>query len=95
VFAGLAVGVGSLTGSRTLTLTAVIGWSTVATQLLLNLGSLGSARDGLLTAALNQLIPVDRPLQITMATGVAVAVVATWALIPAAIGAWRTATRDA
>jgi hypothetical protein len=95
VVAGFAVGVGSLTGSRALTLTAVIGWSTVATQLLLNLGSLGSARDGLLAAALNQLIPVDRPLQITMATGVAVAVVVVWALVPAAVGAWRTATRDA
>jgi hypothetical protein len=95
VAAGLAVGVGSLTGSRALTLTAVIGWCTVATQLLLNLGTLGSARDGLLAAALNQLIPVDRPLQITMATGVAVAVVAGWALVPAAVGAWRTTTRDA
>ena len=31
---GLAVGVGSLTGSRAVTLTAVIGWQAVATQLL-------------------------------------------------------------
>jgi hypothetical protein len=95
VAATVAVGVGSLTGSRALTLTGVIGWSTVVTQLLLNLGSLGSARDGLLAAALNQLIPVDRPLQITMASGVAVAVVAAWALLSGAIGAWRTARRDA
>lgn len=95
IFAALAVGVGSLTGSRAVTLTAVIGWSTIVTQLLLNIGSLGSARDGVLAAALNQLIPVDRPLSITMATGVAVAVVAAWALVPAAVGAWRTKTQDA
>lgn len=95
VVTSLAVGVGSLTGSRGVTLTAVIGWQTVATQLLLNASSLGSARDGLLTASLGQLIPVHGGLGVEMATGVAVAVLAAWLVIPAAAGAWRTRTQDA
>lgn len=90
-----AVGVGSLTGSRAVTLTAVIGWQTVATQLLLNVTSLGGARDGLLTAALSQIAPFDFTSGVTMATGVAVVVVTAWLVVPAALGAWRTSTRDA
>jgi ABC-2 family transporter protein len=96
VMAAVAVGVGSLTGSRAVTLTAVIGWQTVATQLLLNVSSLGSARDALLTPAVAQLNPFGLTVDgVTMATGVAVLVVAGWALIPTAIGAWRSWTRDA
>jgi ABC-type transport system involved in multi-copper enzyme maturation permease subunit len=93
---GFAVGVGSLTGSRAMTLTAVIGWQVVATSLLLNIGSLGSVRDGLLTAALQHLSPFpgDRG-GVTMTTAVAVAVLCGWAMVPSAIGAWRTRTRDA
>jgi len=92
---GLAVGVGSLTSSRALTLTAVIGWQTVATLTLLDATSLGSARDGLLTAAAGQLAPFNTGTGVTMATGVAIAVLLGWLLVPAALGAWRTQTRDA
>lgn len=95
LLAALAVGVGSLTGSRALTLTAVIGWQTIATQILLNVTSLGSARDGLLTAAAGQLAPFDTGTGVTMAAGVAVAVLVGWLVVPAIVGAWRTQTRDA
>jgi hypothetical protein len=96
VVVGLAVGIGSLTGSRGATLTAVIGWQTVATQLLLHVSSLGSARDWLLTAALGSTMPVPGDIAgITMASGIAIAVIAAWAIVPAAVGAWRTVTRDA
>ena len=92
---GFAVGVGSLTGSRALTLTAVIGWQTIATQLLLSVTSLGSARDGLLSAAVGQIAPFDVGVGVTMATGVAVAVAVGWLVVPAVLGAWKTVTRDA
>lgn len=95
LLAALAVGVGSLTGSRAVTLTAVIGWQAVATQLLLSVGSLGSVRDGLLTAAAAQVAPFDLGVGVTMAAGVAIAVLAGWLLVPAVVGAWRTHTRDA
>jgi hypothetical protein len=68
----------------------------VATQLLLHIQSLGAARDWLATAAFGQLMPVSGELAgISMATGLAIAVVAAWALVPAAVGTWRTLTRDA
>ena len=94
---GFAVGVGSLTGSRAMTLTAVIGWQVVATSVLLNISSLGSARDGLLTAALGQLTPFAGEIQggVRMSTAVAVAVLFAWALVPITVGAWRTRTVDA
>ena len=95
VLVTLAVAVGSITGSRALTLTAVIGWFTIATQLLLNISSLGSARDALATPALGQLMPVESPVSLAMGTGVAVAVVAAWAVVPAVLGAWRTVRQDA
>lgn len=95
VLAAMAVGVGSLTGSRAVTLTAVIGFQTVFTQLILNVTSLGSLRDLLPNAALGQLVPAGPGVGVTMATGVAVAVLAGWAVILAAVGAWRTRTRDA
>jgi hypothetical protein len=95
VIAALAVGVGSVTGSRAVTLTAVIGLETVATQLVLNVPSLGLVRDLMPNAALGQLVPSGAGVGVSMATGVAIAVLAGWALIPALLGAWRTRTRDA
>jgi hypothetical protein len=96
VVVAFAVGVGSLTGSRAVTLTGVIGWLTVATQLLANVPSLGSARHGLLTPALAQLAPIPLDIAgVTMATVTAVIATACWAAVPTAIGAWRTRTVDA
>jgi ABC-type transport system involved in multi-copper enzyme maturation permease subunit len=95
IVAVLAVGVGSLTGSRAITLTAVIGWQTIATQLLLNVPSLGSARDGLLTASLGHLMPVEGGLQVPMSEGVAIAVLIAWTAVPALVGAWRTNHQEA
>lgn len=95
ILAGLAVGVGSWSGSRAVTLTSVIGLETVLTQILLNVTSLGAIRDVLPNAALGQIVPAGDNAGVTMATGVAVAVLVGWALIPAAVGAWRTRVRDA
>lgn len=94
----IAVGVGSLTGSRALTLTAVIGWQAILTNILINITSLGSARDALLTPALSNLEPLNLASgdhTVGMATGVAVIVIGAWLVIPQLLGAWRTRTRDA
>jgi hypothetical protein len=92
----LTVGVGTLSGSRALTLTAVIGWQAIVTSLLANVTSLGSARDALLTPALTQLMPVQfGASSVVMADGIAVAVVCGWLVIPQAVGAWRSGTQDA
>jgi hypothetical protein len=98
VVAALAVGVGSLTGSRALTLTAVIGWQAILTNVLVDVSSLGSARDALLTPALTNLEPAtfgSSDNSVIMATGVAIVVICAWLVIPQVVGAWRTRTRDA
>ena len=92
----LAVGVGSASGSRAVTLTAVIGLETVATQLLVQATALGQARDALPNVALGQLNPFSSPYDnLTLSAALAVLVLLGWILVSAAIGAWRTAVRDA
>jgi hypothetical protein len=96
VVVAFAVGVGSLTGSRAVTLTGVIGWQTVATQILVNVTSLGSARHGLLTPALAQVAPIPlhfAGVMMAALTGWIVAIC--WLAVPTAIGAWRTRMIDA
>jgi hypothetical protein len=98
VVTALAVGIGSLTGSRALTLTAVIGWQAILTNLLVNVSSLGSLRDALLTPALTQIMPLNmssKDHSVIMATGVAVIVICSWLAIPQLLGGWKTRTRDA
>jgi hypothetical protein len=94
----LAVGLGSLTGSRAITLTALIGWELVLSPQLLDASNLGSARQALLDGAL---VPIEpRPLpngtpHLSMSITLVVVVLALWPLAATALGAWRTATRDA
>jgi ABC-type transport system involved in multi-copper enzyme maturation permease subunit len=95
ILAALAVAVGSVTGSRGVTLTALIGWQMVATPLIDNVTSLGAVRDVPLTSALGQIVPVGSGVGVAMSTAVAVAVLAGWATLPALLGAWRTRRRDA
>ncbi len=94
----IAVGLGSLTGSRAASLVTLIGWQVIAGRLLAQATFLGSVRDAIPNVALGALKPGD-PLPdtagLTMGAGVAVAVLAIWALAWLGAGAWRTRTRDA
>jgi hypothetical protein len=105
----LAVGVASLTGSRPVTLIAIIGWNSIATGLLYLASFLGWARDLVLLIALGGLFPGPqsgtraRPgssialnnFKLPMPALAAVAVILAWAAVSAVVGAWRTETRDA
>jgi hypothetical protein len=73
----------------------VIGWLTVATQIILSTSSLGSVRNVLPTAALGQIVPIGDNAGVAMSTATAVIVLAGWALVPALVGAWRTRVTDA
>lgn len=107
VVATLAVGVASLTGSRSLTLTALMGWQLIGSQVLLLAGSLGSTRDGVLLAAIGHLRPGSRigapgfngallgAGDLPMAAAVTIFVILAWTVIPTIAGAWRTRTQDA
>jgi hypothetical protein len=105
----LAVGAGSLTGSRSITLTAIIGWQTVATGMLYLATFLGAARDLVLLISLCRFLPGPavgtrahpgssnalNNFKLPMPAAAAVLVILAWAVIAAAAGAWRTRTRDA
>jgi hypothetical protein len=105
----LAVGLGSLTGSRSITLTLIIGWNTVATGIVYLASFLGAARDLDLLIALSHLLPSPAVgtranpgstnalinYKLPMPAVVAVLVILAWTVIAATAGAWRTRTQDA
>jgi hypothetical protein len=98
VICTIAVGLASLTGSRAGSLTTLIGWQVIASRLLVQVTFLGSLRDLIPNVALGQLKPGDAlpdASSLTMSVGVAVIVLALWALAWTAAGAWRTRTVDA
>jgi ABC-type transport system involved in multi-copper enzyme maturation permease subunit len=94
----VAVGFSSLVTSRPASVTALIGWQLVASPLIANISSLGSARDGLLSQALAQFSPVHLEGHggeaVTMSHGTAFAVGAAWLIVMLGVGAWRTRTMD-
>jgi hypothetical protein len=93
----IALGLASLTGSRTGTITALIGWELVLSPLVVQAASLGTLRRGLLDAALLFLKPgpLTGPPVIPMPVAVAAVVTIGWLLVLPAAGAWRMRTRDA
>jgi ABC-type transport system involved in multi-copper enzyme maturation permease subunit len=92
----VAVGLGALIGSRPGALIGLIAWQTIASRLLMDTVSLGGSRKAILDAALTQLKPGPASgRSVAMSTAVAVIVVALWALLAGAVGAWRVQTRDA
>jgi hypothetical protein len=93
----VAIGLGSLTGSRPGTITALIGWQLVLSPLLLRATTLGSARRGLLDGAMQFLAPgpVSGTPTVAMPIAVAIGVLTVWLFVLLSLGGWRTQTRDA
>jgi ABC-2 family transporter protein len=94
----LALGVSSVTGSRGTTIGIVLGWQLIAMPLLLQIGALGSLREGLVGAATERLEPAalfESGTTVPMSLAAALAVIAAWTVVPLVAGAWRTYTRDA
>jgi ABC-type transport system involved in multi-copper enzyme maturation permease subunit len=93
----VAVGFASLTTSKPAAITALIGWQLVASPLIASIGSLGKARDAILSQGIVHFSPVhlgDRAA-VTMAQGTALVVLVAWLAVFIALGAWRTRTMDA
>lgn len=94
----LALGVSSTLGSRGTTIGIVLGWQIVAAPVLLEIRALGSLREGLLGAATDRLAPgalFEGSPTVSISLAAAVLVIAVWTVLPLAVGAWRTCTRDA
>lgn len=100
IVSAIAVGFASLTGSRPAALTVLIGWQLVASPILANISSLGSARKAVLSQAIAHFSPVNlgdgaRGTTVTMGLALAVVVMLAWLAVFLALGAWRTRTMDA
>ena len=93
----IALGLASLTGSRTGTITGLIGWELVLSPLVVQATSLGTLRRGFLDSALIFLKPgpLTGPPGVPMPVAVAVVVTIGWLLVLPTLGAWRMRTRDA
>jgi len=94
----IAVGLASLTTSKPAAIIALIAWQIVASPLIASIGSLGSARDGVLSQALVHFSPVrvgDRSASVAMSGTTATVVLIAWLALFLALGAWRTRTMDA
>jgi ABC-type transport system involved in multi-copper enzyme maturation permease subunit len=99
----VAVGFASLTGSRPAALTVLIGWQLIASRILENIESLGSARKLILSQAVAHFSPINLGehhgprggATVTMSTTTAVIVSVVWIVVFLALGAWRTRTMDA
>jgi len=94
----VAVGFASLTTSKPAAVTALIGWQLVASPLLANIGSLGSAREALLSQAIAHFSPMrlgDRGTDVTLSQGTALLVLVVWLAVFTVLGAWRSRTMDA
>jgi hypothetical protein len=94
----LALGISSVVGSRGTTIGIVLGWQIVAAPVLIQIGALGSLREGLLNAATERLEPAalfEGGATVPMSLPAAALVIVAWTVVPLAAGAWRTYTRDA
>jgi len=94
----LALGVSSTVGSRGTTIGIVLGWQIVAMPVLLQIKTLGSLREGLVGAATDRLAPAalfEGSPTVPISIAAAALVIAAWTVVPLAVGAWRTCTRDA
>jgi hypothetical protein len=94
----LALGVSSTVGSRGTTIGLVLGWQIVAAPVLLQIKTLGALREGLVGAATDNLAPAalfEGSPKVSISIGAAALVIVAWTVVPLAVGAWRTCTRDA
>jgi ABC-type transport system involved in multi-copper enzyme maturation permease subunit len=94
----LALGLGSLIGSRPAAISVLLAWLLVVQMILRNITAFGVGREAMPSAALDRIAPVtigDRHDQVPMSHTAAIVVIVLWAVVPLVAGWWRTRTRDA
>ena len=95
----VSVGFAALTTSKPGAIIALIAWLIVASPVLANIESLGSARKGLLSQAVAHYSPIHLPegghnASIPMSGGLAFIVLVAWLVVFLGLGAWRTRSMD-
>ena len=94
----IALGASSLIGSRGTWIGILLGWLLLAMPLLMQTSLLGVLREGLIGSATERLEPaavLGEGAPVPMSLSAAIVVVAAWTIVPLALGAWRTRSRDA
>jgi len=94
----IALGLGSLVGSRAATISILIAYLLPVQAILRNITVLGRARDGLLSIAVERISPLPPPDPhdvVSMSRATSLIVLALWVAIFGGLGLWRTRTRDA
>jgi len=94
----IALGLGSLVGSRAATISILIAYLLPVQAILRNITVLGRARDGLLSVAVERISPLPPPdphdaVSMPLATSLIVLVI--WVAVFGGLGLWRTQKRDA
>jgi ABC-type transport system involved in multi-copper enzyme maturation permease subunit len=98
---GLALGVASLVGSRSMTIGGMLAFRLAVSPILLSIGALGVGREVVPGAALERLAPhavrefTRQSGPIPMSVSAAELVLLVWAAVVLVFGAWRTVNRDA
>jgi hypothetical protein len=94
----VSVGVSSLLGSRASSITVLLAWQLLVSQLLLQISFLGAGRDAVLLASTGHFAPagmLGNASYVTGSAAVAVVVVLGWIAVSLGAGAWRTRRMDA
>ncbi len=97
----VSLGVASVTGSRAYTIGILLAWRTIVSHILTAISALGAAREAVPHISFVRLAPdavvkyVNEGPDIGTSLAAAVAVPILWLVVAIAVGAWRTATRDA
>jgi hypothetical protein len=93
----IAVGIAALLDSRPAAITTLVGWQLVVSPVLVRVSSLGSFRESFLDAPMANIDPAPVPdrFHVPMSTGAIVLTIVLWAVVPLALGAWRTARLEA
>ena len=94
----IALGLGSLVGSRAATISILIAYLLPVQAILRNITVLGRARDGLLSVAVERISPLPPPDPhdaVSMSLATSLIVLALWVAIFGGLGLWRTQKRDA
>jgi hypothetical protein len=93
----IAVGISALLDSRPASITTLVGWQLIVSPVLVRVSSLGTFRESFLDASMANIDPAPVPdrFHVPMSTGAIVITIVLWALIPLALGAWRTSRLEA
>jgi TRAP-type C4-dicarboxylate transport system permease large subunit len=95
----VALGLGSLVGSRAATISILLAYLLPVQAILRSISALGRSRDALVSAAIDRVSPLtvggDRANMVHMSVGAAALSMSLWVAIALGLGMWRTQTRDA